>query len=384
MIDRKTLLTFLFTAIASTAFCVQPLHAADPIGNDKPREIVIGVAIPGMPQHNCKDAINVDPKTNLPKTCVADFTEYVSWFYRFFAGVVGMLAAVMVLYGGYQWMTAGGNASHVQQAKTTMYSSLIAIVLTLGTYLILNTINPQLTNLSVRGITNVKQIGETCSSMARSRFPKSVDSQSDVYACGKEVKTTDGTTCIWDVANEENQVCRYHNGVWGVTTIQGYCEEEGNSCSTVDAQLEVEKDSDFQPKITHWGCNQLKTDSTTKCWAGPLLYSWVEKNIHYPATSIFHEAEDYEATPVNCFEPGAKDKCWKSDKENRQEAINCGGILDAPQPCTNPTSSSRAVAGAYSVCLVKKGKIGSTEKGDYTCWHSDTIRLPYTPYGSDR
>ncbi len=73
--------------------------------------------------------------------------DYVSAIYSFFAGVIGMIAAVMVLFGGFQWMTAGGNAGNVQKAKTTITSSLIAIVLTLGSYLLLYTINPQLVQI---------------------------------------------------------------------------------------------------------------------------------------------------------------------------------------------------------------------------------------------
>lgn len=72
---------------------------------------------------------------------------YIAALYRFFAGVIGVIAAFMVLYGGFKWITAGGNASRVQDAKDNIYSAIIAIVLTLGSYLLLYVINPQLVTI---------------------------------------------------------------------------------------------------------------------------------------------------------------------------------------------------------------------------------------------
>ena len=57
----------------------------------------------------------------------------------FEAGVtqdVGILAAVMIMWGGYKWMTASGNTGRVQDAKNVIYSALIAMLITFGAYLL--------------------------------------------------------------------------------------------------------------------------------------------------------------------------------------------------------------------------------------------------------
>ncbi len=73
--------------------------------------------------------------------------EWVAAAYAFFSGAIGILAAVMVLWGGFRWLTAAGNSSRVDAAKETIYSAIIALVLTLGAFVLLNTINPELVKI---------------------------------------------------------------------------------------------------------------------------------------------------------------------------------------------------------------------------------------------
>lgn len=386
---KKILTILLIVPLLGIAYSAVPMltaRAAEPIGKDKPKEIVIELAIPGMPQHNCEDAVNVD-KNGVPKTCVADFTEYVSWFYRFFAGAVGMLAAVMILYGGYQWLTAGGNAGHVQQAKTTIYSSLIAIVLTLGTYLVLHTINPQLTNLTVRGVTKVPGIGERCSSMNRKLFPNEVDDNKG-YFCGNEVTASNGATCIWDIdsvtPNNATTVCRLRSGKWEPTPVLSYCENEGYACTVVDSAIMQEKNSgdkdNWDKKFVNTGCGQLRSDNKNACRLNPLMYSYVSKGFSLPGAG-----DDYEVQPVNCFTTEAKDVCWKEDNQGRAVAEDCGGYT-TPQPCTDITATSRAVVNTKGACLVKKpekrknGIGGTLDKHDFKCYNTPNIPQGY-PWG---
>lgn len=75
------------------------------------------------------------------------FGEWIAAVYIFLSGVMGVLAAVMVLWGGIKWLTASGNVGRVQDAKQTIYSAIIALLLTFGAYTLLNTINPELVKI---------------------------------------------------------------------------------------------------------------------------------------------------------------------------------------------------------------------------------------------
>ena len=70
--------------------------------------------------------------------------EYIQAIYNYAIGIVGILAAVVLMFGGVIWLTAGGNQEKVKEAKAWIGASLSGLVLLLGSYMILNTINPDL------------------------------------------------------------------------------------------------------------------------------------------------------------------------------------------------------------------------------------------------
>lgn len=75
-----------------------------------------------------------------------DIFIYIAGLYQFFVGVVGILAAVMILYGGIQWIVAAGNSSRIQSAKNVIFSAIIGLVIAFTSYLLLYLLNPNLVN----------------------------------------------------------------------------------------------------------------------------------------------------------------------------------------------------------------------------------------------
>ncbi len=70
--------------------------------------------------------------------------QYLSAIYAWALALVVTLAVAMTVWGGVKWLTAGGDQSRVSSAKTTIVNALAGLLLALGTYLILNTLNPQI------------------------------------------------------------------------------------------------------------------------------------------------------------------------------------------------------------------------------------------------
>jgi hypothetical protein len=75
--------------------------------------------------------------------------QCVNQIYLWALGAAGVLALIMMIYGGYEVMTASGNATRATNGKSYIYSSIIGIVILLGAYLLLSVINPDLTQLEV-------------------------------------------------------------------------------------------------------------------------------------------------------------------------------------------------------------------------------------------
>ena len=49
-------------------------------------------------------------------------------------GIVGSLALVMFIYGGFMWMMAGGNAERVQKGKDTLVWAALGLVIIFSSY----------------------------------------------------------------------------------------------------------------------------------------------------------------------------------------------------------------------------------------------------------
>jgi hypothetical protein len=72
--------------------------------------------------------------------------QYVTGIYNFAAMAVGIIGVLMFLVGGFQYMISAGNRGMSGEAKKTMINAVIGIILVLGAYLLLSTINKELIN----------------------------------------------------------------------------------------------------------------------------------------------------------------------------------------------------------------------------------------------
>lgn len=77
-------------------------------------------------------------------------------FYQWALGISGFLALGILVYAGLLYITAGGNASRQGDAKQWIWSALIGLTLLFGSYLILNTINPDLLKFQNLDLSQVK------------------------------------------------------------------------------------------------------------------------------------------------------------------------------------------------------------------------------------
>lgn len=75
---------------------------------------------------------------------VSDVSQYIGRIYNFAIGIVGLIAAVMMIIGGFQYLTSAGDAGKIGAAKKRITDAIIGLVLMLGSYALLNTINPAL------------------------------------------------------------------------------------------------------------------------------------------------------------------------------------------------------------------------------------------------
>ena len=87
------------------------------------------------------------PGTSRELTADAGIAELVAYLYEW-----GILVGILIFFGiliyaGLRYLTSAGNPSKMQDAKKRIISGFSGVILLLGSYLILNTINPELTQI---------------------------------------------------------------------------------------------------------------------------------------------------------------------------------------------------------------------------------------------
>jgi len=73
-----------------------------------------------------------------------DVRQTVAQIIRVAMGLLGIVAVVIILIGGFKWMTAGGNEEQVGDAKKWIFSGVIGLAIILSAYALASFIINQL------------------------------------------------------------------------------------------------------------------------------------------------------------------------------------------------------------------------------------------------
>src|SRR3989344_2810229 len=91
----------------------------------------------------------------------AGLSVCIKQIYLLSLGLGSLVAMLMIVLGGYEYMTAGGNAEQVQKGKEHFVSALTGLVILFVAFILLYLINPDLVkfkNLSLPDIPGPKTI----------------------------------------------------------------------------------------------------------------------------------------------------------------------------------------------------------------------------------
>lgn len=84
--------------------------------------------------------------------------DYIIAIFKYAIGIIGIIAAIVLMFAGVTWLTAGGNANAISQAKTYIISSLTGLLLAFCSFLLLSTINNSLVALDVPAIRRLQYV----------------------------------------------------------------------------------------------------------------------------------------------------------------------------------------------------------------------------------
>lgn len=217
------------------------------------------ISIPGT-NIQAGQTINIDGTT---------IGRYIIALYTFGVYAAGIVATVMLMAAGFVWLMAGGNSSQVEQAKTMIRGALTGYVLLLVSWVLLNTINPNLTEFRNLDINPVQPIELPTSNAGCCYFPQSenigVISRSecaDIIVPQVGVCRCDEKTTVLS-GGEQNckslgSNCKYESGSEGkqLAEAKSICDTQGvdgalvpnntaylNNCQEVDQCKDILRDS---------------------------------------------------------------------------------------------------------------------------------------------
>lgn len=84
------------------------------------------------------------PGVETPITTKTALPEYLRYIFTFAIIIAGLLAFGALIYGGIRYLTSAGDPTKMADARTQVTAGILGLIILLSSYLILNTINPQL------------------------------------------------------------------------------------------------------------------------------------------------------------------------------------------------------------------------------------------------
>ena len=94
------------------------------------------------------------------KSEFSNIGEFIILMYKYLVTIASIVAVVVVIVAGMQWVTSGGNSEAIGSAKKRIGGALIGLFIAYMSYFVLNTINPALVNLRLPQVWLIKPVAE--------------------------------------------------------------------------------------------------------------------------------------------------------------------------------------------------------------------------------
>ena len=114
---KQALIVMAITALSLTIFSIIPVHAQ-------------GLINPGDVPSKISDATGGQ----------GSLRQLILTILNFFLGFLGLLAVLMIIYGGILYVTAAGVQDHIDKGKKIIMYAIIGIVIILLSFAIVNTV----------------------------------------------------------------------------------------------------------------------------------------------------------------------------------------------------------------------------------------------------
>ncbi len=109
----------------------------------------VSVLVPVAPVAQAQLQSGINAAGGTGKTESLDLAGTITWAVNLFLMIVGAAAVVMIIYGGFKYITSAGDSSGVTSAKNTILYAVLGLIVVLLAYAIVNwVINDLIANVT--------------------------------------------------------------------------------------------------------------------------------------------------------------------------------------------------------------------------------------------
>jgi hypothetical protein len=192
----------------------------------------------------------------------ADIGEFIKTNYNLAVTIAGILAVLMIIVAGVQWVTSGGNSEMISSAKKRIGGALVGLLIAYLSYTILNTINPALVNLRLPQnylIRPFKLAPKYCRDAEATNFALAAKK-------GQQVSPEAFKNIKMEEIKKDTMVCGdqyFIEGSGAMTCLGAKCEKKGDVCMPVTFDgdnVKNEPNCDSAQLVVHYSMDQSLLD----------------------------------------------------------------------------------------------------------------------------
>lgn len=158
-------------------------------------------------------ATNYIPMEKIPgaeSQTTGDFYTYVQGIYKFGIWGVGIAAFMMIIIGGFMYITSAGNNSSMEKAKGVITDAIVGLLLAMLSWLLLYIINPDLVKIK-----KLDPVGAVSEPTPMPALPTPIPSGTYSHADATSKLSASGiiTTSSGQCSDQNNKKCTSLNGI---------------------------------------------------------------------------------------------------------------------------------------------------------------------------
>jgi hypothetical protein len=246
---------------------------------DLPKFIMpdIQITIPGLtltPSSTLKTTVEDDGSVSVG---IPWISEYLLGIYNYSLSIAGILAALVLMAGGILWLISAGDSSKITQSKELIAGSITGLMILFCSYIILYTINP---NLTIFKSIQAKVIADLEPASSEGNPNNTTDCQNCTtlnsnipYKNGNQVNTSLNDKLAKAFSNSGDIKWRVTEAYPPSSTHQSKCHYNGAcvdvaltstaNCDNVNKFIEILKAAGLKTLNEYMNCNGTKTTYTT-------------------------------------------------------------------------------------------------------------------------